>query len=184
MGLYLVSGFNLGPAEFEGKHRMTAYGLSDPIDLYYYGRENNFEADKPSVDRTEWWDALLTKIEMRAVPRWTELGRTLCHVAKEDQEKFEQSLHDLRAQIAAGTRPPEDFVLFTNGPEQRRDHFIGLISDERGPAASARCEGVAKQVFANDENINRVTVIAWPSKPISAPYSFLGTLDAPAAAAE
>jgi len=58
-------------------------------------------------------------------PRWTELGLALCSVAYEEQKKFEDTFVQLQDEIRDGTRAANEFVLFANGPEERRHYFIG-----------------------------------------------------------
>ena len=178
LGFYLQSGFNLGEAEFSGEHQMRTFGLSDAIDVYYYSVEAGMEAEKPNVERIEWWGQLLSMIENRRLPRWTELGLTLCNVAKEDQEKFREAMLELRRAIASGKRPPDDYVLFTNGPPQRRDYFVGLIATDAGSSQrSEQMANVAKQVFAHDDTIDRVTLIGWSAVPTPDPYAVLAVCD-------
>lgn len=178
LGFYLQTGFNLGEAEFSGEHHMRTFGLSDPIDVYYYSTEGGLEAEKPRVERIEWWEQFLSKVEDRRMPRWTELGFTLCNVATEDQEKFRAAMLQLRESIVKGDRPENDYVLFTNGPPQRRDYFAGLIaSDVSSSQRSEQVANVAKQVFARDDSIDRVTLIGWSAMPMTGPYNVLAVCE-------
>lgn len=178
LGFYLQTGFNLGEAEFSGEHHMQTFGLSDVIDVYYYSVEAEMEAEKPKVERIEWWEALLSAVENRRLPRWTELGLALCNVAKEDQEEFREAMLELRHTITSGKRSQDDYVLFTNGPPQRRDYFAGLIAtDDSSPQRSEQMANVAKQVFAHDEAIDRVILIGWSVIPKPGPYTVLAVCD-------
>ena len=183
LGFYLQTGFNLGEAEFSGEHQMRTYGLSDPIDVYYYSLEAGEEAEKPKVERTVWWEALLSAVESRELPRWTEIGSTLCNVAKEDQGKFKEALLELRRTVADAERPPDDYVLFTNGPPQRRDYFVGLIATDAGSAQrSEQMMNVAKQAFSEEHAIGRVILIGWSLVPQPGPYAVLAVCDRGASA--
>jgi len=178
LGFYLQTGFNLGESEFSGEHQMRTFGLSDAIDVYYYSVEAGIEADKPKVERIEWWEQLLSTIENRGLPRWTELGLTLCNVAKEDQEAFREAMLELRRMIVSGERPADDYVLFTNGPPQRRDYFVGLIATDTGSSQrSEQMMNVAKQAFAQDDAIDRLTMIGWSAVPTPEPYTVLAVCD-------
>jgi hypothetical protein len=177
LGFYLQTGFNLGEAEFSREHRMQASGLSDPIDVYYYSREAGLEPEKPRVQRTEWWEALLSSVERRALPRWTEIGRSLCNVAHEEQQEFEDAMHELRRSIANGERQPDDFVLFANGPEQRRDYFIGLIVPDNSAERAVMMSNTAKQAFGENDTIMRVFVIGWSPDPRPGPYATFAVVE-------
>jgi hypothetical protein len=75
----------------------------------------------------------LSTVERRPLPRWTEIGRSLCNVAHEEQREFEHVMHELRRSIANGERKPDDFLLFENGPEERRDY---TPPPDQGPVAN------------------------------------------------
>jgi len=108
LGFYLLTGFNLGSAEFDTEmQKMRLIGLSDKIDTYHYILEAGKASEKPRVRRTEWWEALLTTIEDRAGPRWTELGIALCNVAYEEQQEFEQALKSCARQSDLGVDRPK-----------------------------------------------------------------------------
>jgi hypothetical protein len=179
LGFYLLTGFNLGSAEFEEElRRMRLMGLSDGIDTYHYMLEAGKSADRPRVRRTEWWEALLTMIERRAGPRWTELGLGLCNVAYEEQQEFEQAFEALRSAICAGKRPATDFVLFANGPPERRDYFIALVLTQP-PSDETRQQiaNAARQAMAENEQIQTVIVIGWPLARQVVPYHSLALFD-------
>jgi hypothetical protein len=179
LGFYLLSGFNLGSAEFDDElQRMQVLGLSDPIDTYHYTLEAGKDAPKPRVRRSEWWESLLTTVEDRAGLRWTELGVALCNVAYDEQQEFEAAFEELRASVQRGDRPTTDFVLFANGPDERRDYFIGLVLSGP-PSAGTRKQaaGAAQQVLAEDNDIQRVVVIGWPPVRDALPYHTLALMD-------
>ncbi len=182
LGFYMLTGFNLGSAEFEAElQRLRLIGLSDKIDTYHYALEAGKPFEKPRVRRTPWWEALLTMIEERAGPRWTELGVALCNVAWDEQREFEQAFEDLRGSIRSGDRPPTDFVLFANGPPERRDYFIGLVLREpASEAIRAQIADAARQALAEHEEIQRVIVIGWPPIRHEVPYHTLALFERPA----
>jgi hypothetical protein len=179
LGFYLLTGFNLGDAEFGTElQRMRLIGLSDTIDTYHYAVEAGKEAEKPQVRRTEWWEALLTTVERRAGPKWTELGLALCNVAYDEQREFEHAFEELRLSIHEGQRAATDFVLFANGPTERRDYFIGLILGE-SPSEQTRQQiaDAARQAMAEKDELRRVIVIGWPTVRQRAPYHTIGVFD-------
>lgn len=179
LGFYLLTGFNLGDAEFGAElQRMRLIGLSDAIDTYHYAVEAGKEPEKPQVRRTKWWEALLSTVELRAGPKWTELGLALCNVAYDEQREFETAFEELRSSIQKGQRSATDFVLFANGPTERRDYFIGLVLGEP-PSEQTRQQiaDAARQAMAEDDELRRVIVIGWPPVRQGAPYHTIGVFD-------
>jgi hypothetical protein len=177
LGFYLQTGFNVGPTEFDAEPSgLRVVGLSDAIDTYRYKQEAGMEAEKPRVRRTEWWEQLLSTIESRKGPRWIELGNMICNVAFEDQQKFEEAITELKTDIAEGKRGPNDFVLFENGPKERRDYFIGLIaSQDSSEARQRQMDAASRNAMADREEIERVLVVGWPpTRSSSSPYQTLG----------
>ncbi len=179
LGFYLLTGFNLGSAEFDTEmQRMRLIGLSDTIDTYHYMVEAGKTPETPRVRRTDWWESLLTTVEDRAGPRWTELGIALCNVAYDEQREFEQAFEELRTSIACGDRPATDFVLFANGPPERRDYFVAVVlSEPASEATRSQIANAARQVMAEDQDIERVIIVGWPPVRHIASYHTLALFD-------
>lgn len=171
LGLYLKTGLNLGGREFAGKDMLDATGMSDPIDVWHYRREAGLEAEAPRVERSDWWEAVLSRVESRHGPRWPEIGVTLWNVGPPEQAELEAAMGQLRAEIMSGERPATDLLVFHNGPPQRRDIFVGVIatSADRGERA-VQYENAARIVMENNADMKRGIVIAWTPRPIEAPY--------------
>ena len=178
LGLYFRTSFNLGPVEFEPDHIVDVTGMSDPIDRWHYGQDAGIEIDRPKVERTAWWERMLTRIEERRFPRWSETGTAMCNVAVADQAQFETSMNQLRADINAKRRPPTDILVLHNGPPQRRDVFVGVIAaSPDGEARRTQYQSAAAVVLNQESQIDRVIVIAWPPFPIDAPYLAIGMFE-------
>ena len=175
LGFYLKSGFNLGEAEFEPGADTQVFGLSDEIDVYRYSREAGVSATKPRVSRTKYWEELLTKVEERKNPRWTEIGVTLCNVSPEDQEAFERSMAALQQRWVRGKEP--EFFLFINGPEQRRDYFVGFLAKGESDGRKAQVDGYAAQCFSEHPEAERLILVGWPPDARGTPYSVLAVVN-------
>jgi hypothetical protein len=171
LGLYLKTGLNLGKKEFAGEDVLDVTGMSDPIDVWHYRREAGLEAEAPRVERTDWWEAVLSRVESRRGPRWPEIGVTLCNVGPPEQAELEAAMDQLRAEITSGERPATDLLVFHNGPPQRRNVFVGVIvtSADRGERA-VQYENAARIAMGNNADMKRGIVIAWTPRPIEAPY--------------
>jgi hypothetical protein len=179
LGFYLVSGFNLGPAEFDPvPNRMQVFGLSDPIDTYHYKVEAGIQADKPRVRRTEWWEQLLSRVEDVRAPRWSELGVAICNVAYEDQIAFEEAFTELQLAVNDGRRNRTDFVFFENGPPERRNYFVGLVTSRQSrEARNQELADAAATAMREEEGVQRVILIGWPPTREALPYDVLAVVD-------
>jgi hypothetical protein len=171
LGLYLKTGLNLGEKEFAGEDVLDVTGMSDPIDVWHYRREAGLGAEAPRVERTHWWDSMLSRVESRRGPRWPEIGVTLCNVGPPEQAELEAEMNQLRAEITSGERPASDLLVFHNGPPQRRDVFIGVIAtsadaDER----AVQYKDAARIAMGKNDDMKQGIVIVWTPRPIVAPY--------------
>lgn len=178
LGLYLQTGFNLGEHEFTGNYRLEVTGMSDPIDVWQYRLEAGMPAQKPRVQRTAWWERVLTRVEHRQPTRWAELGVTLCNVAPQEQQEFEGALRELRRSIVAGERPGTDLLTFVNGPPQRRDLFVGVIVPDGGPEERRDHYIGSIGVATSAEQMDRAVLVGWTRQPISEPYAVIALYDA------
>jgi hypothetical protein len=171
LALYLETGFNVGEREFSGRDLLDVTGLSDPIDVWHYRREAGLEAEKPRSKRTEWWEAVLTRVEKRKGDRWAEIGVSMCNLAPPEQQEFEEAMYELRRTVTTGEREPTDLVVFHNGPPQRRDVFCGLIviSPSREDR-QIQYEQAAASVISKTPGLDRLTILAWTPVPIDLPY--------------
>jgi len=179
LGLYLETGFNLGEKEFGGEFVLDVTGMSDPIDRWHYAQEADVEAERPKVQRTPCWEAVLTRVETTKSPRWPEIGVTMCNVAVSDQAKFKTMLETLRDDIRAGRRTPTDVVVLQNGPPQRRDVFVGLIARSADKEERERQYAAAARVALDASGQQRVIVLAWAPIAIPVPYFAIGLVEAP-----
>ena len=173
LGFYLKTGLNLGEAEFdEEEPEMQVLGLSNEIDIYHYSIEAGIEVEKPRMRRTSWWKQLLGKVESRLGPHWSEIGVALCNVAYEEQQEFESSMEELQKRFAETGNP--EFVFFANGPEARRDHFLGVIVTESdAESRQKQVDNAARVAFSESPEVDRFIVVGWPPVERGAPYTVL-----------
>jgi hypothetical protein len=139
--------------------------------VWHYRREAGLEAEAPRVERTDWWEAVLSRVESRRGPRWPEIGVTLCNVGPPEQVELEAAMDQLRAEITSGERPATDLLVFHNGPPQRRDVFIGVIATSADAGERAvQYENAARIAMGNNDDMKEGIAIAWTPRPIEAPY--------------
>jgi hypothetical protein len=178
LALYLETWFNLGEREFSGDVLLEVTGLSDAIDVWHYRTEAGMPADPPRAVRTEWWERVLTRVEQRAMPRWAEIGVTLCNVAPPEQDEFREAMTRLREEIVSDRRPSTDIVAFYNGPPQRRDLIVGAIAASPDPAQRQQQYADAIASALDGSGLSRATLLAWTPTPIEPPYFALAVYDA------
>jgi hypothetical protein len=175
LGFYLKSGLNLGEAEFDGREAQVV-GLSHEIDGYHYQLEAGMAPEKPRVERTPYWEELLSRIEDRKQDRWTEIGIALCNVSIDGQAGFVEAMQSLQAKFAETGQI--DTFLLTEGPAGRRDHFVGvLITAGSSEARWAQLEAGASSAVARQPEIRRVICIGWPPEGMGTPYRAFGVID-------
>jgi hypothetical protein len=174
---YLDTGFNIGEIEFDGTP-MVLRGLSKMLDSYFMRQFTGMDVPKPTRRLTPWWRDILARLEMRRMPRWTEIGYTLLNVAYDDQKLFED---DFRRRITKvrrhryGLYDEEGGVrIMQNGPPQRRDllvgmPYFGLTREVRNNRAEAIGEEFM-QKYGNETCI----VLAHDVDREEYPYSLLG----------
>ena len=127
------------------------------------------------VRRTTWWEELLSQVECRLGQHWTEVGVALCNVAYEEQEEFESAMEEILERFAKSGEPQS--VLFANGPEARRDYFLGVVITETATEARKKqIDAAARMAFANHPEASRLIVIGWPPKRGQSPYETLAVL--------
>ena len=85
MGLYASTLFNLGDINSEKFTHMIISEMSVPLDKYYASKDNGILIDKPKPRVSNLFNKILTQIESRSMPRWTEIGVLLNRFSPEDQ---------------------------------------------------------------------------------------------------
>jgi hypothetical protein len=174
LGLYLDTGFNLGENEFKLDLTLNVTGMSEPVDEWQYRQQAGMDAEKPTVKRIEWWEECLTRVEQRRRPGWTEIGVAMCHVPPPEQRKLLAAMHAFRDDVVAGRRSSKEFLVFHNGPEQRRTLIVGLIATS--PKAAQREEQfrMAARVALQETRAASVVLMSWTPFPSESPYLGIG----------
>jgi hypothetical protein len=132
------------------------------------------DADRPTVKRIQWWEECLTRVEQRRRPGWSEIGVAMCHVPPPEQRKLLAAMHAFREDVVAGRRSARDFLMFHNGPEQRRTLIVGIIATS--PEATERQEQfkMAAGVVLQETHVGSVVVMSWTPFPSESPYLGIG----------
>lgn len=170
LGLYLDTGFNLGENEFKADVNLDVTGMSQPIDEWQYRQEAGMNAERPTVKRTDWWEACLARVERQQPTRWSEIGVAMCRVAPPEQRELRAAMEEFRDDVVAGRRPPSDLLLFHNGPEERRTLIVGIIAASRNADERRRQFEQAAHVALDRTGGEPAILISWSTLPIQASY--------------
>ena len=130
---YLQTGFNIGETEFNGQPLMLS-GASQLLDSYYLVKLDlrdlvaSSSTQKPRPRRTQWWQDIITKLDIKRIPGWTEISYTLLNVSFEDQKKFERSFQKVKRETDLKWQKEGHLnsLILSNGPPQRQEIIIGF----------------------------------------------------------
>ena len=124
---YIDNRFNIGDAEF-GKTNLVLWGLSKGLDPYFMSSDTKRHIKKPKLKLSRWWRDILTRIEERHVPRWTELGHILLNIPYKDQVEFKNKFKRVKKYVRLNPRTQErlNAVTLMTGPTQMRDVLVGF----------------------------------------------------------
>jgi hypothetical protein len=123
-GFYLNNGFNIGELEL-GKTFVNLTMLSKELDPYFVGRADGVAVAKPSLKLTEWWSAILKRLEAAQMEFWTEMAYALLSVAYEEQFGFEKNLGTLAEKVERGRcTQRHNSVAMRSGTNGPREYII------------------------------------------------------------
>lgn len=146
MGLYITTLLNKGNFSSDGQSEILISGMSEPLDKYYMSRDQGLSIEKPQPKVSPFFKKILSKLEDRATPRWTEIGCILNRFPPDDQIKISKNIKDLKRVVnrtwkqeghknISIYRPPETseyamaIVLFKDANRDKRDEFIQAASN-------------------------------------------------------
>ncbi|MCA9664205.1 MAG: hypothetical protein KC503_01415 [Myxococcales bacterium] len=127
LALYLDNGLNIGEVEFDGVSMLQLAGASRRIDEYYM-HQSPGAAQRPSMQMTAWWSAILETLEKRKTPRWTDLACLLLNLPPDDQRKLEVAFRKIKENVKQHrrTRGHQNAAVMSYGPPQRRAGVVAL----------------------------------------------------------
>jgi hypothetical protein len=150
-------------------------GESAAIDAYYVAFERSRKGNlrKPARRLGGWWRDLVSKIEERQQPGWSELAMILLSVEYDDQERCERVYHDLQRNVRHHWLDPrvKDLATLVFGSVGRRDAvamfaYRQLSRDQRG----SRLDTAARSALSQD-GVRRAALIGIDVSSADYPYS-------------
>lgn len=171
LAFYLLTGFNIGDAEFNGMP-IILHGESQKLDNYYL----NLTGIKPWPRRTKYWQDILLKLEKGMIPGWTEISNILLNVSFEDQQTIEKRFIKIKKTTKNKWGDPslENIIAFANGPIQRRDLIIFIAYKELSKENRDNLIRNAAFKAMNKYNLDNALILGVDIDSAHYPYSFLG----------
>ena len=173
LAFYLDNGFNIGDTEYNKELTIEMLLKSKELDPYFIGIDEGIHASKPELSMTKWWKDLLNTISIRQPKNWIETSFILLNTTKEDQEKFEKMLNELKNRILrAEVEKPINWVAFLSGPKRRRYLIAGYLYLQKEKEAR---NNEMLSILNSDEAINNrgAVIIGFDLTRNDYPYSVL-----------
>jgi hypothetical protein len=127
LAYYLNTGFNLGESEFNPNCFMSLVLMSKELDPFFVGRENGIDLPKPRLDKTTWWQDILTRLAERKPAHWLETAMALLSLSRVEQEVFEKEFTKLKNRVKHGmTTQKYNWVVGKFGTETRPQYVLGF----------------------------------------------------------
>lgn len=126
LGLYLSTGFNLGPTR-ENFKRMMITGMSEPIDRYYEAQYVGLKVPKPRANLYRVYREIVERLALRKPDGWSTIGIHLLNSASPDeQKKVGQGLQRLRKAVKKNANAPGRECFMEIIPALDRKATIGF----------------------------------------------------------
>lgn len=173
LGFYLDNGFNIGDTEYRKDVTLNMLLKSKELDPYFIGSREGHPVPKPRLAMTDWWDAILSRVNEARFEGWLETGFILLNTTKEDQEKFEVEFKNLARQVQEGTAShSHSWVVWETGPTRRRYVIVGYpyVVDNKEQRNSILAEAIESDANADARG---VAVIGVNMKHPHYPYDVL-----------
>jgi hypothetical protein len=173
LGFYLLTGFNIGEAEFNG-HTFQLTGMSKEIDEYYTASDHGMRGTPPRPKLTKWWQDICAKLEERNFYQWSDAANILLSFSFQEQKaaekhfekikrnvlkKWMEKNHECSVLIVPNTPKSDALSLFAYRQTARQDRY-------------KRAENIAAQAFKT-AHVQRCLVVGMDIDEGHYPYSSL-----------
>lgn len=173
LGLYLVSGFNIGYAEFDDT-RLQLTGMSRTIDRYYNALDNDFQKTKPRLKISQWWGDICDKLEKVRFATWSEVANILLSFSFLEQQQAEKAFKRIKKHVFKNWRNNNHLCSVTIIPNMHRSDSLGLFAfrDRDKEHRYMRMRNIAGQIFQNT-HVQRCVILGVNIDEAHYPYSTL-----------
>jgi hypothetical protein len=173
LGFYLLTGFNIGEAEFSGQF-IQLVAMSDKIDEYYIALDNGIQRDKPRLKMTQWWRDICNKLEERNFHQWSDIANILLSFSFSEQQAAERGFKKIKKNVFKNWRQKNHLCSAIMIPNMHRTDAIGLYAyrDREKEKRQERMQNIAAQIFENP-HVQRCVILGLNIDKEHYPYSSL-----------
>ena len=172
-GFYLDNGFNIGETEFDELNHIDLTLKSKELDPYFIGRKRGVDVKKPILQKTKYWNDLLTKIEKDS-KNWLTASYILLNLPKEDQIKFEKNLKKLFEAVLDGkVKKKHNYMILSFGPERRKYILAGYPYKNTDIETRNNVINDIIEMYDKDESVRGILVLGYNLLADNYPYTVI-----------
>jgi len=173
LGFYLLTGFNVGDAEFDG-HPLFLNSLSSKIDDYYTALDHGIQRDKPKMKLSRWWRDICERLEDRDFHQWSDVATILLNFSYPEQKNAEQAFKKIKKNVLKNWRQENHRSAVVLTPNIHRTDALAFYAfrDREKEHRQDRMQNIAAQVF-NNEHVQRCVIMGVNVDKDHYPYSSL-----------
>jgi len=173
LGYYLLTGFNIGEAEFS-RHSFQITGMSKEIDDYYTALENELPGTRPRTKLTKWWQDICAKLEELNVSQWSDAAYILLSFSLSEQQKAEKYFAKIKRNVVRRWMEKDHECSVIIVPNTHRSDAMSLFAFRHTASQERhrRMENIAAQVFESP-HVQRCLVLGMDIDEGHYPYSSL-----------
>jgi hypothetical protein len=125
MGFYISTLFDMGNTDKESD--LILSDMSIPLDRYYMSKDQGIKIPKPQPQISPFFKSILTKLEQRAIPRWSEIGCILNYFPPYDQVKIVRAIKDLSFVVKKNWQIEGHKNMLIYVPAQSSEYALAIV---------------------------------------------------------
>lgn len=173
LGFYLLTGFNVGDAEFDG-HPLFLNSLSSKVDDYYIALDHGIQRDKPKMKLSKWWRDICERLEDRDFHQWSDVAIILLKFSYTEQKSAELAFKKIRKNVLKNWRQENHRSTVVLTPNIHGSDALAFYAfrDREKEYRQERMANIASQVF-NNKHVQRCVIMGVNIDKNHYPYSSL-----------
>ncbi len=173
LGFYLVSGFNIGEAEFNGQHFNLGM-MSQKIDEYYNALDEGIQRTKPQFKLTQLWKDICRKLEERNFHQWSDVANIILSFSFSEQKKAEKLFNKIKKNVLKNWQQEGHICSAIMTPNLHRSDALALYAYRMIDIylRNRRMENIASRIFEN-HHVQRCAILGVNIDKEHYPYSTL-----------
>ena len=173
LGFYLLTGFNIGEAEFNGQMFQLS-GMSKDLDVYYTALDNGLPGTLPQPKLTQWWRDICAKLEERNFYQWSDAANIILSFSFQEQKTAEKHFEKIKRNVLKRWMEKNHQCSVIIVPNTHKSDALSLFAFRRTAweERHKRIENIAAQVFETP-HVQRCLVVGIDIDEGHYPYSTL-----------